>query len=98
MRIAIVSDTHLPRFGRSLPQALVDGFEREGIDRILHAGGWTTPLALGLLEARAPVAGVAGNTAAQELPERCATRRVLEVGGVRIGLTHGHVGAARTTE
>src|SRR3954452_25298804 len=98
MRIAIVSDTHLPRFGRSLPRALLDGFEAEAIDRILHAGDWTDPLAVDLLEAVAPVDGVAGNNDEPELHERFGTRRVLELDGVRIGLTHGHLGEGRTTE
>src|SRR3954470_23390461 len=98
MRIAIVSDTHLPRFGRELPRALLEGFEREGIERILHAGDWTTPLATDLLEQIAPVDGVAGNNDGPELHERFGTRRVLEVGGARIGITHGHLGPGRTTE
>src|SRR4051794_6163120 len=98
MRIAIVSDTHLPRFGRSLPQALVDGFARERIERILHAGDWTTTLALDLLEGIAPVDGVAGNNDGPELHERFGTGRVIDVDGVRIGITHGHLGHGRTTE
>ncbi len=98
MRIAIVSDTHLPRFGRELPQALVEGFERERIERILHAGDWTTTLALDLLERLAPVDGVAGNNDGPELHERFGTRRILELDGVRIGLTHGHLGTGRSTE
>src|SRR3954447_20471279 len=98
MRIAIVSDTHLPRFGRQLPQALLDGFRRERIDRILHAGDWTTQLAVDLLAAIAPVDGVAGNNDGPELHERFGTRRVLELDGVRIGITHGHLGTGRTTE
>src|SRR3954467_987724 len=98
MRIAIVSDTHLPRFGRSLPQALVDGFARERIERIVPAGDRTTPPALDLLEVVAPVDGVAGNNDGPELHDRFGTRRVLELDGVRIGLTHGHLGEGRTTE
>ncbi|HEX5826477.1 MAG TPA: metallophosphoesterase family protein [Candidatus Limnocylindrales bacterium] len=79
MKIALVSDTHLPRFGRALPRALLDGFEREGIDRILHAGDWTEPLAVALLEAVAPVDGVAGNNDGRALQERFGTRRVIEL-------------------
>src|SRR4051795_9771273 len=98
MRIAIVSDTHLPRFGRSLPTALLEGFARERIERILHTGDWTTPLALDLLEQIAPVDGVAGNNDGPELHERFGTRRVIELDGVRIGITHGHLGPGRSTE
>jgi uncharacterized protein len=97
MRVALVSDTHLPRFGRALPRALLDGFEREGIGSIIHAGDWTDPLALSLLEAIAPVQGVAGNNDGPELHERFATRTILDLGGARIGVTHGHLGPGATT-
>ena len=98
VRVAIVSDTHLPRFGRELPRALVAGFEREGIERILHAGDWTTTLAVELLERIAPVDGVAGNNDGPELHGRFGTCKVVELDGVRIGITHGHLGAGRSTE
>jgi putative phosphoesterase len=97
VKLALVSDTHLPRFGRALPRALVDGFEQAGIARIVHAGDWTDPLAVGLLEAIAPVDGVAGNNDGPALHERFGTRRVLHLDGVRIGVTHGHLGPGRTT-
>jgi putative phosphoesterase len=97
VRIALVSDTHLPRFGRALPRALLDGFEAAAIDRIVHAGDWTDPLAVTLLEAVAPVEGVAGNNDGPALHERFGTRRVLDIDGVRIGLTHGHLGPGSTT-
>jgi putative phosphoesterase len=98
MRLAIVSDTHLPRFGRVLPRALVEGFEREAIDSILHAGDWTTPLAVDLLEQLAPVDGVAGNNDGPELHDRFGTRRIVALDGVRIGITHGHLGPGGTSE
>lgn len=97
MRIAVVSDTHLPRFGRALPAALVRGISAARVDRILHAGDWTEPFAVDLLEALAPVDGVAGNNDGPALHERFGTRRVLELGGTPIGLTHGHLGPGGST-
>ena len=97
MRIALVSDTHLPRFGRQLPRALVEGLEQAGIDRILHAGDWTDPIAVELLEAIAPIDGVAGNNDGPALHERFGSRRVLDLDGLRVGVTHGHLGPGRTT-
>ena len=73
------------------------GVEARGIDRILHAGDWTDPLAVDLFEALAPVHGVAGNNDGPALHERFGTRRVVEVQGVRFGLTHGHLGPGATT-
>jgi uncharacterized protein len=97
MRIALVSDTHLPRFGRALPASLVQGIRERAIDRILHAGDWTDPLAVELLEALAPVDGIAGNNDGPELHARFGTRRVFDIGGARIGITHGHLGTGATT-
>ena len=97
LRLALVSDTHLPRFGRALPAALVRGIADARVDRILHAGDWTHELAVDLLETLAPVDGVAGNNDGPALHERFGTRRIVEAGGVRIGLTHGHLGPGRTT-
>jgi putative phosphoesterase len=97
MKLALVSDTHLPRFGRALPRALLDGFAREGIDRIVHAGDWTDPVALALLEAVAPVDGVIGNNDGPALTERFGTRLVLDLDGVLVGVTHGHLGPGATT-
>lgn len=97
MKFALVSDTHLPRFGRALPRALLDGFEREGIDRIVHAGDWTDPLAVDLLEAVAPVDGVAGNNDGLAIAERFGERLVLDLDGILVGVTHGHVGPASLT-
>jgi putative phosphoesterase len=97
VRIAVVADTHLPRFGRALPAALVRGIAEARVERILHAGDWTQPFALELLLRLAPVDGVAGNNDGPELHERFGTHRILELGGTRIGLTHGHLGPGATT-
>src|SRR5918993_3262674 len=97
MRIAIVSDTHLPRFGTRLPRALVDGFRETRIDRIVHAGDWTEPIAVELFEALADLDGVAGNNDGPELQARFGTQLVLEVDGVRLGGTHRPLGSGGTT-
>jgi putative phosphoesterase len=90
-----VADTHLPRFGRSLPASLVEGFRE--VDLILHAGDLTQAFVLDLLGELAPVHAVAGNNDGPDLAERLGRRRVVEVEGIRIGLTHGDRGRGRTT-
>ncbi len=97
MRIALVSDTHLPRFGRWLPRALVDGISGAGVGRILHLGDHTEPFVPGLFEALAPFDAVAGNNDGPELVRRFGREKVLDVNGVRIGLTHGDLGLGATT-
>lgn len=94
MRIGVVSDTHLPRFGRRLPPALVTGLS--GVERILHLGDVTALEVLDELEAIAPVLGVCGNNDPPEIRARWARRRVLTLEGVRIGMVHGD-GKGKTT-
>lgn len=95
--IGVVSDTHLPRFGSRLPRALLDGLARAGVERVLHAGDLTGPFVLEMLGEVAPVIAVAGNNDPAELREQLGTHRIVELGGRRIGLTHGHLGPGRTT-
>lgn len=97
MRIGVVSDTHLPRFGRALPRALRDGLTEARVDLILHLGDWTEPWVADLLAAIAPLDGVAGNNDGPELEARFGRRKVLELDGARVGLTHGDLGPGRTT-
>lgn len=95
IRVVLIGDTHLPRFGRSLPGSLADALR--GADLILHAGDHTDPFVMDLLEAFAPTEAVAGNNDPPELVERLGMTRIVTVGEVRIGLVHGHAGPGRTT-
>lgn len=94
-RLVIVGDTHLPRFGRRLPEPLEAALAEA--DAILHAGDFTDAFVLDLLEAFAPTHAVAGNNDPPELEARLGFTRVVEVELIRIGLTHGHQGGGRTT-
>ena len=95
MRVVVVSDTHLPRFGPALPEPLVDGLR--AADLVLHCGDLTQPFVLNLLEEHAPAIAVAGNNDGPDLHDRLGTARVVQVAGTRIGLTHGHIRPGRTT-
>ena len=95
--LGVVSDTHLPRFGRRLPRALLEGFAAAAVSRILHAGDHTSAFVVDELARIAPVDAVAGNNDDPDLLDRFGTTRVVEVGGARIGLTHGHLGRGSTT-
>ena len=94
-RVVVTGDTHLPRFGRSLPARLQHALHTA--DRILHAGDHTDAFVLELLEAFAPIEAVAGNNDPPDLQERLGQARTVTVEDIRIGLTHGHAGPGRTT-
>jgi uncharacterized protein len=87
MLIAVISDTHLPRGARRLPEACVERIE--AADLLLHAGDFSTLEVLRELEAIGPpVVGVHGNVDSADLrrllPEEC----VVEAGGARIAMVH----------
>jgi len=92
VRIGVISDTHLPRFGRALPSPLLRGFELERIERIIHCGDWMASFAVDLVEAVAPFEGVAGNNDPPEIALRLGHVKVVDLAGARIGITHGHLG------
>lgn len=94
--VGLVSDTHLPRFGRALPRALERGLRDAGVARILHMGDMTDPLAIPLFEAIAPLDAVAGNNDGEALRERFGRKKIVEIEGVRIGMVHGD-GTTKTT-
>lgn len=59
MRIAVLSDTHGPRYWKSCPAAVAERLRR--IDLILHAGDVCTVDVLTELSRFAPVKAVLGN-------------------------------------
>ena len=95
--VGVVSDTHLPRFGKTLPSPLMRGLKKAGVQAIVHCGDATERLALDLCAELAPVYAVAGNNDSKPLQRSLPNRRVLELGSVRIGVVHGHAGRGRTT-
>jgi uncharacterized protein len=87
MRLAIISDTHMPRGNRSLPAACVA--ELGAADAILHAGDFMRIEVLRALEALGPpVHGVHGNVDDDALRRMLPVARVVDVGGARIAMIH----------
>jgi uncharacterized protein len=87
MLIAVISDTHLPRGARRLPDACVELII--GADLLVHAGDFVTVDVLDQLEALGtPVAAVHGNVDSGELRRLLPAERVVEAEGVRIALIH----------
>lgn len=87
MIVAVVSDTHLPRGTRQIPEACL--VRLRAADLILHAGDFTAAAVLEELEALgSPLEGVHGNMDDAALRARLPAQRVVEAGGVRIGMTH----------
>jgi putative phosphoesterase len=87
VRLAIISDTHLPRGNRALPAACVDHLR--AADLILHAGDFMELSVLEELEALGPpVCGVRGNVDSAVLQARLPLSRIVTAGGARIAMLH----------
>jgi len=87
MLIAVISDTHLPRGARRLPDACVERIAAS--DLLLHAGDFSTLDVLRDLEAIGPpVLGVHGNVDSAELRRLLPAERVVEAEGARIAMVH----------
>ena len=87
MRLAIISDTHLPRGARALPPACVERLR--GADAILHAGDLMEPSVLAYLDALGPpVHAVRGNVDSAALQARLPLTRIVEAAGARIAMVH----------
>jgi putative phosphoesterase len=97
MNVAVISDTHLPRGSRVLPEACVELLR--GADLILHGGDL---LALAFLEELRslgpPVHAVHGNADEQALKELLPRELRVEAGAVQIGMVHNGGPAAGRPE
>lgn len=95
MNIVVISDTHLPKRKKGLPTRLLE--QLKDADLIIHAGDWTTIDVYKALQSYARVEGVYGNVDGQEIIELLSFKKIVEVCGIKIGITHGH-GKGKTTE
>lgn len=86
MRVAVISDTHLPRGSRTLAQECLDRLA--AADLILHGGDVTEASVLATLGELGPLQAVYGNMDSAELRAALPKERIVEAGGARIGLVH----------
>ncbi|MET9731129.1 metallophosphoesterase [Streptomyces sp. NPDC006458] len=87
MRLLLMSDTHIPRRARELPEQLLA--ELPHADVVLHAGDWVDTATLDLLERRSRrLIGVHGNNDGDGLRSRLPEIAYAELGGLRFGVIH----------
>ncbi|MDN4522866.1 metallophosphoesterase family protein [Fictibacillus fluitans] len=95
MKIVVLSDTHMPKKAKKLPERLIADLNTA--DLIIHAGDWQSPEVLHQLQQYAPVEGVTGNVDGPEMKELFNERFLLKIEQFTIGVVHGH-GTKQTTE
>lgn len=87
MRLAIISDTHLPRGTRVIPESCLAACR--AADVIFHAGDLIDVAALELIRSLGPpVHAVYGNVCTAEVRAELPERLEVELEGVRIGMVH----------
>jgi putative phosphoesterase len=87
VRLAIVSDTHLPKGARRIPDACLE--RMRAADAILHAGDFVALSVLRELEALGPpVHAVHGNVDGPDLRALLPATRMVEAAGARIAMIH----------
>lgn len=87
MLVAVLSDTHMPRGSRQLPDDCVARLERA--DLILHAGDLVLRSFLDELMALGPpVAAIHGNMDEPELQAKLPAERIVDAGEARFGMVH----------
>jgi putative phosphoesterase len=96
MRLVLISDTHLPRKGRDLPEPVWTAVE--SADVVIHAGDWVSTDLLDALAARSRrLIGCWGNNDGPALQERLPERADVTLAGVRFTVVH-ETGAAAGRE
>ncbi|MCF2538461.1 metallophosphoesterase [Streptomyces sp. FB2] len=96
MRLLLMSDTHLPKRAKALPESLLA--ELPHADVVFHAGDWVDTATLDLLESRsARLVAVYGNNDGPGLRARLPEVARAELGGLRFGVVH-ETGAAQGRE
>jgi uncharacterized protein len=87
MKIAVLSDTHVPGAAAELPEDAYKILEKA--DAIIHAGDFQVASVIDTLQSIAPFYGVCGNMDDHEIRQRLPVRRIIQLGGFAIGVMHG---------
>lgn len=87
MRIVVISDTHMPRGARRLPESCVARI-REA-DLLVHAGDFVSAAVYEEIRALGPpLVAVHGNVDSQELRRLLPAERTVEAGGAQLAVVH----------
>ncbi|MDT9024472.1 MULTISPECIES: metallophosphoesterase family protein [Rossellomorea] len=95
MKIIVVSDTHMPKKRRGLPEILKEDLMSS--DLIIHAGDFQTLDAYREFMEYGELIAVVGNGDNADLQALLPRKRIIKKKGLKIGVVHGH-GKGKTTE
>jgi putative phosphoesterase len=89
LKIGVLSDTHAYSI-EDIPEKVIDSLSR--VDLIVHAGDFTAGEVLDGLKKLGELRAVRGNMDSMEIRSKLPIKETIEVGGKRIGITHGSGG------
>ncbi len=91
VKIVIVGDTHARDF-KDLPNEMIDAIQEA--DRVIHVGDYISKNVIdGFIALKGQAfEGVCGNADPQEIRKIVPTKKIIEISGIRIGITHPIIG------
>ena len=91
VRIVIVGDTHARDF-KELPREMIDVIQEA--DQVIHVGDYVSKNVLdGFISLKGQAfEGVCGNADPQAIREIVPSKKIIEISGIRIGITHPVIG------
>jgi len=87
MKIAVLSDTHIPYAASQLPEKVCEVLEQS--DAIIHAGDYAAESVIDTLQSFADFYGVRGNMDSIAIHNRVPAELIINLGGFAIGVMHG---------
>jgi len=87
MKIGVLSDTHLREPGPEFKKLVESHFM--GVEKIFHAGDFVDVAIADYLSGQKELIAVCGNMDPDSIRKVFPRKRVMELGGFRIGLIHG---------
>ena len=86
MRVAVISDTHMPGRGRALPAACLARLR--DADLIVHAGDWSDAATLAMVRGIGPLLAVHGNVEERAVRAALPATAEIEIGGLTLAVVH----------
>ena len=87
MKVAVLSDTHIPNAAAQLPKKVCEVLEQA--DAIIHAGDYVAESVIDTLQLFADFYGVRGNMDSIAIHNRVPKELIINLGGFAIGVMHG---------
>ncbi len=87
MKVAVLSDTHIPYAAPVLPKKVCQMLE--SVDAIIHAGDYQVEPVIDTLQSFADFYGVYGNMDSIAIRKRVPAELIIILGGFSIGVMHG---------